>query len=187
MAKDIKFNIKLAIDGKQVVVDCKKNVRELGIALGGVTTKANSVNAALSRLSSVSTLFRNGMDGVRQLGSAMQPFIDKANAATSAQTKLTTVMRQRMNASEADVAVINKMVASETELGIVSGTVQRFGLQKPVLMWAEEGTKMRYVKKGGEVPPWRQWVCLKVGRHAQDHWRHDDKNGQERVGTHVPR
>ena len=27
--------------------------------------------------------------------------------------------------------------------------VNRFGLQKPVLMWAEEGTKVRYVKKGG--------------------------------------
>ena len=25
----------------------------------------------------------------------------------------------------------------------------RFGLQKPVLMWAEEGTKVRYVRKGG--------------------------------------
>lgn len=27
--------------------------------------------------------------------------------------------------------------------------VNRFGLQKPVLMWAEEGTKVRYVRKGG--------------------------------------
>ena len=25
----------------------------------------------------------------------------------------------------------------------------RFGLQKPVVMWAEEGTKVRYVRKGG--------------------------------------
>ena len=27
--------------------------------------------------------------------------------------------------------------------------MNRFGLQKPVLMWAEEGTKVRYVRKGG--------------------------------------
>lgn len=27
--------------------------------------------------------------------------------------------------------------------------VNRFGLQKPVLMWAEEGTTVRYVRKGG--------------------------------------
>ncbi len=27
--------------------------------------------------------------------------------------------------------------------------VNRFGLQKPVLMWAEEGTETRHVRKGG--------------------------------------
>ncbi len=27
--------------------------------------------------------------------------------------------------------------------------LNRFGLQKPVLMWAEEGTKVRYARKGG--------------------------------------
>lgn len=27
--------------------------------------------------------------------------------------------------------------------------VNRFGLEKPVLMWAEEGTKVRYVRHGG--------------------------------------
>lgn len=28
--------------------------------------------------------------------------------------------------------------------------VNRFGLEKPVLMWAEEGTKVRYVRHGGD-------------------------------------
>ena len=130
MAKDIKFNIRLNIDGKQVVVTCKKDVRALGEALTGVSTKARSADVALSRLASVSTLLRNGMSGFQQLGSAMQPFINKANAATEAQTKLTTVMRQRMSATDADVAAINKMVGAQTQLGIVGGTVQRSGLQQ---------------------------------------------------------
>lgn len=111
MAKDVKFNIKLTIDGKQVVVQCKNDVRALGEALTGVSAKARKADAVLSRLTSVSTLLRNGLSGFQQLGSAMQPYINKANAAATAQTKLTTVMRQRMNATEADVAAVNKMVA----------------------------------------------------------------------------
>lgn len=130
MAKDIKFNIRLNIDGKQVVVDCKKNVQALGEALTGVKAKARAVDSALSRLTSVSTLMRNGMDGIRQLGAAMQPFIDKANAATAAQTKLTTIMRQRMGATEADISAINDAVAAQTRLGVVGGTVQKSGLQQ---------------------------------------------------------
>ena len=130
MAKEIKFNIKLNIDGKQVVVDCKNNVKQLGEALTGVSAKARNARETLTRLSAASTLMRNGMDGIRQLGAAMQPFIDKANAATEAQTKLTTVMRQRMSASDADVAAVNKLVAAQTQLGVVGGTVQRSGLQQ---------------------------------------------------------
>lgn len=130
MAKEIKFNIKLNIDGKQVVVDCKNNVKQLGEALTGVSAKARNARENLTRLSAASTLMRNGMDGIRQLGAAMQPFIDKANAATEAQTKLTTVMRQRMSASDADVAAVNKLVAAQTQLGVVGGTVQRSGLQQ---------------------------------------------------------
>ncbi len=130
MAKDVKFNIKLTIDGKQVVVQCKNDVRALGEALTGVSAKARKADAVLSRLTSVSTLLRNGLSGFQQLGSAMQPYINKANAAATAQTKLTTVMRQRMSATDADVAAINKVVGAQTQLGIVGGTVQRSGLQQ---------------------------------------------------------
>ena len=73
MAKEIKFNIKLNIDGKQVVVDCKNNVKQLGEALTGVKAKAMAMDMALSRLASISTLMRNGMDGIRQLGDAHRP------------------------------------------------------------------------------------------------------------------
>lgn len=79
MAKNIGFNIRLTVDGKQVVVDCKKNVQALGEALTGVSAKARVADAALARLASVSTLLRNGMDGIRQLGAAMQPFMIPPN------------------------------------------------------------------------------------------------------------
>ena len=73
MAKEIKFNIRLKIDGKEVVVDCKNNVRQLGEALTGVKAKARAMDMALSRFASISTLMRNGMDGIWQLGDAHRP------------------------------------------------------------------------------------------------------------------
>lgn len=72
MAKEIKFNIRLKIDGKEVVVDCKNNVRQLGEALTGVKAKARAMDMALSRFASISTLMRNGMDGIWQLGDRSQ-------------------------------------------------------------------------------------------------------------------
>ena len=60
----------------------------------------------------------------------MDGYVSKANASTTAQTKLVTVMRQRMNATDADTAAINKAVAAQAQLGIVSGTVQKSGIQQ---------------------------------------------------------
>ena len=42
--------------------------------------------------------------------------------------------------------------------------VNRFGLQKPVLMWAEEGTKVRYVRKGGQVAQFGNGKWRTLGR-----------------------
>ena len=130
MAKEIKYNIKLNIDGKTVVVQASQSVKELQRNLMAATTGSQRLGAALFRFNQVARVYSNISDSISTLSGVMNGYISKANSAAEAQTKLTTIMRQRMGATEADTAAVNKAVAAQTKLGIIGGTVQRSGLQQ---------------------------------------------------------
>ena len=140
MSKGVKFNVILSINGKDVVVQCKQGVQELGKALGTIPSKAEQGRQAILKWAGISSLYNNLYSGLQQLTGAMQPFIAKSNAATEAQTKLTTVMRQRMNATQADTDAVNKAISAQTKLGVVGGTVQRSGLQQLATFASQRST-----------------------------------------------
>ena len=130
MAKDIKFNIKLNIDGKNVVVQASQSVKELQRNLMAAKTGSERLSSSLIRINQVAKVYENISGSLDALSGIMNGYISKANSAAESQTKLTTIMRQRMGATEADTAAVNETVAAQTKLGIVSGTVQRSGLQQ---------------------------------------------------------
>lgn len=130
MAKSVGFNIKLSIDGKEVVVSAKKGVEDLGKALGTLPSRADKAQLSLAQFATITTGIRSAYLAVQDITGQLQTFIDKSNAATEAQTKLRVVMGQRMGASNEDVEYINQLVAAQTKLGVVGGTVQRSGLQQ---------------------------------------------------------
>ena len=130
MAKSIGFNITLNVNGKDTIVKCKADAQNLSRALGQVKTKSDIAQNSIMTWSAASTAIKNAYEGFSQVANAMTSYIQKANAATEAQTKLTTVMRQRMSASEADVKAVNDAIAAQTKLGVVSGTVQKSGMQQ---------------------------------------------------------
>lgn len=130
MAKTIPFNIKIRIDGKDVVVSSRRDVERLGEALNASTQRANRFRNSMIKWSAISSTVGNVYSSLQNLTNIMGGYIAKANAATEAQTKLTTVMRQRMSATAEDVASVNAAVAAQTKLGVVGGTVQRSALQQ---------------------------------------------------------
>lgn len=130
MAKTIPFNIKIRIDGKDVVVSSRRDVERLGEALNASTQRANRFRDSMIKWSAISSTVGNVYSSLQNLINIMGGYIAKANAATEAQTKLTTVMRQRMSATAEDVASVNAAVAAQSKLGVVGGTVQRSGLQQ---------------------------------------------------------
>lgn len=142
MAKDIKFNIKLNIDGKNVVVQASQSVKELQRNLMAAKTGSQRLSESMIRLNQLTQAYTNISDAVGSLSGLMNGYISKANSAAEAQTKLTTIMRQRMGATEADTAAINGAVAAQTKLGIVSGTVQKSGLQQLATFASQRSTLM---------------------------------------------
>ena len=130
MAKTIPFNIRLKIDGKDVVVSCRHDVEKLGEALSGATRQSERLGASAGSLLPLVQTAKNLYGSLQGLAGAMSPYIEKANAAADAQTRLATVMRQRMASTAEDTAAINAAVAAQSQLGVVGGTVQRMGLQQ---------------------------------------------------------
>ena len=126
----IKMHVLLNVEGKTAVAEVSTSVKELQKNLEIAKSKSERMHRSLSNMAGISIIATNVQTAIGSLTAAMQPFIDKANAATVAQTKLKTVMEQRMEATASDVAYINKLVAAQSELGVIGGTVQRSGLQQ---------------------------------------------------------
>lgn len=64
--------------------------------------------------------------------------------------------------------------------------VNRFGLQKPVLIWAEEGTKVRYVRKdGGEVAQLGDGKWRTLGRRRGQMPAYHFLDGVEEAGAPI--
>ena len=142
MSKDIKFNIRVNVDGKEVLVDARTNTKKLARALADAKTESDRTRDSLIKWGSLSVTFSNLYSGIQQLQGAMGSFVSAYNGATEAQTKLNTVMQQRMNASQGDVAAVNQVVAAQTQLGVIGGTVQRSGLQQLATFASQKSTLM---------------------------------------------
>ncbi len=140
MSKTIPFNIKINVNGQEVIVNCKRGVQDLGRALGTLPTGVRRFQNSLVAFAAAQTAMSNLSGAISNISGLMQGYIDRANNAAVVQTKLTTIMRQRMGASEADVTSMNKMISAQTQLGIVGGTVQRSGLQQLATFASQRST-----------------------------------------------
>ncbi len=116
MAKDVKFNIKLTVDGKAQVVQAVTSTKELQAAVDGAKSSTANFASTLIRLNQTVEVFDNAADALSKLQGALKGLSEGAANAEVANTKLATVMMQRMNASDEDVAAIKKLVAEQKEL-----------------------------------------------------------------------
>lgn len=130
MAKTIKFNVKLSIDGKDQLVTATTDVKALkkGIDAAGGSTKGlrdqmMTLGGAVTVMKSVSSAVSNLKDTLGGLASAYQ-------TSLQVNTQLTTVMKQRMDATDEDIKKVKEVVAAQKELGIIGGSVQLRGAQQ---------------------------------------------------------
>lgn len=130
MAKEIKFNIKLTIDGKEQLGVVTTDVGKLRKAMDDSKSSAAKLRDGLISVNQAITVFQNVSDAVVSLQVVMQGLTTSYNAVQQANTQLTTVMKQRMNATEDDVKSINAVISAQSKLGVVGGIVQKTGAQQ---------------------------------------------------------
>lgn len=130
MSKNVKFNIKLSIDGRDVVVKASASAKELARAMSDVETKGNKARNVLIGFNQAAQSLQNITAGLQQLTSVLTTYTNAYNIQVQAETKLMTVMRERMAASEEDIRAIMRLTAAQQQLGVVGDEVQLMGAQQ---------------------------------------------------------
>ena len=130
MPKDVKFNIKLNIDGKEQIVTASTNVKDLANQLGIAKTKGEAFRDALVISTQITQGISNLTSGLQQLTGIMQQYTQAAAVQEQAEVQVATVMRQRMNATDEEIQSIKDLASAQQELGIIGDEVQLAGVQQ---------------------------------------------------------
>ena len=99
-------------------------------ALNSTLTEAQRFNAKAINFAAISTGINQTSNSIDQLMGTLSGLTEGYQNAKQAQTQLVTVMRQRMDASDAEIESINGVIKAQTELGVIGGTVQKRGAQQ---------------------------------------------------------
>ena len=71
MSKDVRFNIHLKVDGRDVVVQAKTSVKELGQAIGNAASQADKARNRMVAFASFGVAIKNSYDGIEKMAGAM--------------------------------------------------------------------------------------------------------------------
>ena len=130
MSKDVKFNIKLTIDGKDHVVTAAADVKNLAQQMGIAKTQGDDLRNTLLKFNNIAQPFQNAFASLHQLTGLMQNYTAASAEQVQAETKLATVMRQRMSATDEQIESVKKLAKAQQELGVIGDEVQLAGVQQ---------------------------------------------------------
>lgn len=130
MAKDVKFNIKLSIDGKEHVIEASTNVKKLAEELGIAKTKSDEMRNALLTINNAAQSFQNVVSGLQQITGLMHSYTAANAVQVEVEAKLANNMRNTMGARDEDIQSIKDLCAAQQRLGVIGDEVQLAGAQE---------------------------------------------------------
>lgn len=140
MAKEIKFNVKLTVDGKEQLGVATADVKKLRQSLDEAKSSTQQFRDKLLTVNQAVTALQNASSAMGNLRDTLSGLTASYNAVQQSNTLLTTVMRQRINATDEDIKKVKEVISTQTKLGVISGTVQRMGAQQIATFLKEKGT-----------------------------------------------
>lgn len=123
MSSDIKYNIKISVDGKEAVVETTRSVKDLA-------NEAEATRKALRTWTNLALSTQALTSSLQSLTGLMREYSDANRAQVEVETKLATVMKQRMSASDAEIQSIKDLASAQQALGVVGDEVQLAGIQQ---------------------------------------------------------
>lgn len=130
MAKEIKFRIRLSVDGKEQLVTATTSSRDLQKNLDAARSSALRFRDAMLTMNQMGQAFQGLISGLSQVNAALSSYTQAYALQEQNEQRLATVMRERMNATAADVAQMKELAAAQQQLGIIGDEVQLAGMQQ---------------------------------------------------------
>lgn len=94
MSKEIKFNVRLNVDGKEQLVTAATSIEEIRCAVEATKSSADKLKDAIINYSQVSVSIQNVIGGLQQLSGVLREYSAANAVQVEVETKLATVMRQ---------------------------------------------------------------------------------------------
>lgn len=126
----VEYKIKLTDFGSEATERLKRQLKGVGATVEEVKSKAEDLKTRLINFNQAVASIQNVASAVSQVSSAISGMTQYYAAQVEAETKLQTVMRNTMNASDAEVQSIKDLCSAQQELGVIGDEVQLAGVQE---------------------------------------------------------
>ena len=126
----VEYKIKLTSAGTESVDKLKQVLSEVGGSIESITKDSDKLKVSLLNFNQAVAAIQNVASALSQVSSAISGMTQFYAAQVEAETKLQTVMRNTMNASDAEVQSIKYLCSAQQELGVIGDEVQLAGVQE---------------------------------------------------------
>ena len=130
MSKQIKFDIQIEVNGQSQVAKLNIDAKQLGNAFNKARSAVDGFSSTLTRLGKMTFMLNNIQQAAASLMGTFNTLTEAYEKQEEAELKLETVMRQRMNASDADVQSIKDLASAQQQIGVIGDEVQLAGAQQ---------------------------------------------------------
>lgn len=127
MAKNITLRLDVVADPGGKVKGMAVNMDDLNRAVKGV---AESMRTSTAKLKDFSTMSATAIYTLQSMTTMVTDLSRAYATQIQAETQLATVMRERMDATEADIVAIKRLASAQQELGVIGDEVQLAGAQQ---------------------------------------------------------
>lgn len=127
---DNTVRLKIKVEDDNSFRNIEANAEELRNAIDKVRSEADKVNSSLINSNQIAQAFEQVSSAVQGLQSVMHDFTNAYAAQVEAEARLSTVMRNTMDATEAEIQSIKDLASAQQQLGIVGDEVQLSGAQE---------------------------------------------------------
>lgn len=130
MSKEVAFNIKLNIGGKEHLVTAAADMKVLSGAIRDAQTSAANFRDKMLAFTQAGVAIQQAVQGVQQITSQMLSYSSAYNEDIEAAAKLANAMRNTMSAREDEIQSIKDLCAAQQALGVVGDETQLSGAQE---------------------------------------------------------
>ena len=140
MAKDIRFNVQINVDGKKSVVTTTTDIKTFAAEFVKAKSEVEKAGRSFANTADILITVQGAMSGLKKLTDEMAGMSAAYNTQIEAETRLSTVIRQRMDATDEDVQAMKDLASAQQELGVVGDEVQLATLQQVATFATERST-----------------------------------------------